>query len=81
MDTEQGTKRVKEKFHKEAVINRNNYINKENVKFSNYKILLENEMVKRIKKLMPIDKTNEYNEELNLLNNVLIAFITYIYDE
>ena len=41
MDTEQGTKRVKEKFHKEAVINRNNYINKENVKFSNYKILLE----------------------------------------
>lgn len=70
MDTEQGTKRVKEKFHKEAVINRNNYINKENVKFSNYKILLENEMVKRIKKLMPIDKTNEYNEEEKRVNEL-----------
>lgn len=70
MDTEQGTKRVKEKFHKEAVINRNNYINKENVKFSNYKILLENEMVKRIKKLMPIDKTNEYNEEEKHVNEL-----------
>lgn len=70
MDTEQGTKRVKEKFHKEAVINRNNYINKENVKFSNYKILLENEMVKRIKKLIPINKTNEYNEEEKHVNEL-----------
>lgn len=70
MDTNQGTKRVKEKFHKEAVVNRNNYINKENIKFSNYKILLENEMVKRIKRLMPVDKTNEYNEEEKRVNEL-----------
>lgn len=70
METEQGTKRVKEKFHKEAVISRNNYINKENAKFSNYKILLENEMVKRIKRLMPLDRTEEYLKEEKRVNEL-----------
>lgn len=70
METNQGTKRIKEKFHKEAVTNRNNYINKENVKFDNYKIQIENEMVKRVKRLIPLDKTDEYNKEENHVNEL-----------
>lgn len=69
-ETNQGTKRIKEKFHKEAVTNRNNYINKENVKFSNYKIQIENEMVKRVKRLIPVDKTDEYKREENHVNEL-----------
>lgn len=70
METNQGTKRIKEKFHKEAVTNRNNYINKENVKFDNYKIQIENEMVKRVKRLIPVDKTDEYKKEENHVNEL-----------
>lgn len=70
METNQGTKRIKEKFHKEAVTNRNNYINKENIKFDNYKIQIENEMVKRVKRLIPIDKTDEYKREENHVNGL-----------
>ncbi len=70
METNQGTKRIKEKFHKEAVTNRNNYINKENVKFDNYKIQIENEMVKRVKRLIPLDKTDEYKKEENHVNEL-----------
>lgn len=70
LDTKEGTKRVKEKFHKNAVNERNKYIYKENIKFSDYKVLIENEMVERLKKIMPIDKTNQYNNELEKVNNL-----------
>lgn len=70
LDTKEGTKRVKEKFHRNAVIERNNYINKENIKFKNYKVLIQNEMVTRLKRIMPIDKTNQYNKELSNVNKL-----------
>ena len=70
LDTKEGTKRVKEKFHKNAVNERNKYIYKENIKFSDYKVLIENEMVERLKKIMPIDKTNQYTSDLVKVNNL-----------
>lgn len=70
LDTKEGTKRVKEKFHKNAVNERNKYIQKENIKFSDYKVLIENEMVERLKKIMPIDKTNQYTSDLVKVNNL-----------
>lgn len=70
LDTKEGTKRVKEKFHKNAVNERNKYIHKENIKFSDYKVLIENEMVERLKKIMPIDKTNQYTSDLVKVNNL-----------
>ena len=69
LDTKEGTKRVKEKFHN-AVNERNKYIHKENIKFSDYKVLIENEMVERLKKIMPIDKTNQYTSDLVKVNNL-----------
>ena len=47
LETKEGTKRLKEKFHRNAVIERNNYINKENIKFKNYKVLIQNEKAKK----------------------------------
>lgn len=71
LETETGTKRVKEKFHKEAVNNRNNYVNKQLNIFSNYKVQLENEMVKRVKDLIPKDKSLEYEEYKKRVNSLL----------
>ncbi len=71
LETETGTKRVKEKFHKEAVNNRNNYVNRQLNIFSNYKVQLENEMVKRVKDLMPKDKSLEYEEYKKRVNSLL----------
>lgn len=71
LETETGTKRVKEKFHKEAVNNRNNYVNRQLNIFSNYKIQLENEMVKRVKNLMPKDKSLEYEDYKKRVNSLL----------
>ena len=71
LETETGTKRVKEKFHKEAVNNRNNYVNKQLNIFSNYKVQLENEMVKRVKDLIPKDKSSEYEEYKKRVNSLL----------
>ena len=71
LETETGTKRVKEKFHKEAVNNRNSYVNRQLNIFSNYKVQLENEMVKRVKDLMPKDKSLEYEEYKKRVNSLL----------
>ena len=71
LETETGTKRLKEKFHKEAVNNRNNYVNRQLNIFSNYKVQLENEMVKRVKDLIPKDKSSEYEEYKKRVNSLL----------
>jgi len=62
LDTEEGTKRTKEKFHKNAVTQRNAYVNKQHSLFSKYKVEVENEIVQRVKAMIPKDKTAEYDE-------------------
>ena len=71
LETNDGTKRTKDKFHRNAVEQRNNYINKEQAIFNKYKITIENELLDRYKALMPTDKSLEYNEKLEEVSNLL----------
>lgn len=61
LETDEGTKRTKEKFHKNAVTQRNVYVNKQHSLFLKYKVEVENEIVQRLKKMIPNDKTKKYD--------------------
>lgn len=61
METEEGTKRTKDKFYRNAVQERNSYSQKQQVLFQHFLVDIENEMVQRVKQLSPQDKTEEYN--------------------
>lgn len=71
LETTTGTKKTKENFYKKAVEERNKYIKNQYTIFDKYTILLKNEMVIRLKKEMPKDKTKEYTEEENKINESL----------
>lgn len=71
LETEEGTKRTKEKFYEKASNDRNNYVNEQHILFDKYKVLLENEMRLRFKNEMPIDKTEEYNKQLEEVDQLL----------
>lgn len=62
LQQETGTKKVKETFYKNAVNNRNNYINKELNLFNKYKKDVYMELIQRKNKLLPKDKTEEINK-------------------
>ena len=71
METEEGTKRTKEKFYHEAAENRNSYVNKQQDLFDQYLGSVRNEITRRYSKLMPVDKTNEYEVELEEVGKLL----------
>ena len=71
LETDEGTKRTKATFYKNAVEQRNNYTKKQQIIFSKYKVIIENEMVKRIKRLLPKDKTRSYDKEQTTISNLL----------
>ncbi len=71
METEEGTKRTKEKFHMNAVNERNIYVQKQHAVFDQYRIECENEMKKRIKELMPQDKSSEYENGIKEVDELL----------
>ena len=71
METNEGTKRTKEKFHNEAVNNRNDYVQRQRSIFSQYKIECENEMIQRVKQLMPEDKTSFYEKGIKEVEQLL----------
>ena len=71
LETDEGTKKVKEKFHLKAIEDRNNYVNSQHVIFDKYKVIIENELVERFKSKMPIDKTAEYDKELAEVDKLL----------
>ena len=71
LETDEGTKKVKEKFHLKAIQDRNNYVNSQHVVFDKYKVLIENELVERFKNKMPVDKTEEYDKELAEVDKLL----------
>ena len=71
LETEEGTKRTKEKFYEKASQDRNKYVNDQHVIFDKYKVLIENEMRLRFKNEMPIDKTDEYNKQLEEVDKLL----------
>ena len=78
LETDKGTKKVKLNFHKNAVIQRNKYISKEIEKFNEYKRCVYQELNERVEDLLPANKRNFYDtqvedlqrlEELVILNN------------
>lgn len=71
METEEGTKRTKEKFYREASESRNSYVNKQQVLFDQYLVSVRNEITRRYSKLMPVDKTSEYEKDLEEVGKLL----------
>ena len=62
METEEGTKRTKEKFHREACEQRNSYIHKQEEYYNTCLNEVKSEISRRLTGLMPIDKTAQYAE-------------------
>ena len=84
LETDEGTKNIKEKFHKKAVIDRNNYINKEIDKFKSYGVLVYNEMRKRFNSLMPEDNSMVFEQnkaKLKELEKLLVLTSDYLDSE
>lgn len=76
LETTTGTKRMKEKFHKNAVIERNNYIKRQLQKFKDYQKRLYQELDNYVENKLPQDKTAIYQQqELEL--NQLLTIIPY----
>lgn len=71
LESEEGTKRSKKKFHEKAVNDRNSYVGKQHALFEQYRIACENEMIQRVKKLMPTDKSEEYEKNINEVDELL----------
>ena len=60
LETNEGTKRTKDKFFRNASAQRNEYVNRELNIFEGYLNRIKDEMRLRIQRLTPVDKTNEY---------------------
>ena len=60
LETEEGTKRTKEKFYREASEQRNNYIQKQLSYFEECLSEVKKEIAERFRQEMPQDKTEEY---------------------
>ena len=71
METEEGTKRTKEKFHREASNNRNAYVEQQQGLFDGYLASVRDEINRRYTKLMPIDRTSEYEKETEKVGKLL----------
>lgn len=71
LETETGTKKMKEKFHRKAVQERNAYIEKELVKFKDYQRTTYQELDQYVKSVFPKDKGKEYEAEQNKLLELL----------
>ncbi len=80
LETTTGTKKMKEKFHKKAVEERNAYIKKELPKFKGYQKDVYIELDNYVKNKFPKDKTEEYEQEEKKLKT-LLDIIPYINDK
>lgn len=80
LETTTGTKKMKEKFHKKAVEERNAYIKKELPKFKGYQKDVYIELDNYVKNKFPKDKTEEYEREEKKLKT-LLDIIPYINDK
>lgn len=71
LETEEGTKRYKEKFHLKAVNDRNSYIKREKEIFEQYLNDIKIEITERVKKLMPSDNEVKYKNDKSEINQLL----------
>lgn len=61
LELESGTKKMKEKFHKSAVKERNEYVEEQIKKFDKYQVEVYRLLKLRVNSLLPSDKSNHYN--------------------
>ena len=74
LETEEGTKRTKDKFHREASESRNSYVNQQLGYFQELLKAVKSEIKRRYSLLMPVDKTGEYDAKLAEVSK-LLSFI------
>lgn len=79
LEIDDGTKRTKEKFFKQAAESRNTYVNNQHIIFDKYYVEIKNELANRIKKLMPVDKTDLYNQKKDDVDNLF--FLVQLYSK
>ena len=75
LETEEGTKRMKEKFHLKAIDNRNEYCNREINRFTDYKSKVENEIEERMNQLLPTNQSSKFeknNKNADILLNLVV---------
>ena len=77
LETDEGTKRTKEKFYKNAANSRNEYINNQHIIFNKYLVEIKNELANRYKNLMPTDKTLGYDDKKNEVSNLFYLVKLY----
>ena len=61
LELESGTKKMKEKFHKNAVKERNEYVEEQIRKFDKYQVEVYRLLKLRVNSLLPSDKSNHYD--------------------
>lgn len=71
LETTEGTKRTKAKFHREASEQRNAYVERQLSFFQECLKEAKNEMAKRVQELIPEDRSNEYTADLLTVDNLL----------
>ena len=64
LETEEGTKRMKDKFHRMACEQRNDYIENQKKIYSLYLSEIRNEISKRLSNQIPKDKNDSYTKDL-----------------
>lgn len=71
LETEEGTKRSREKFHREASEQRNRYVNSQISLFERYFSDIKREISLRLRQSMPQDKSSLYNEKNKEIDDLL----------
>ena len=71
LETDKGTKRLKQKFYHQAVSERNDYINKQIPVFEDYLSFTKKEIEKRFNKLMPSEASSNYQKAEEDVSNLL----------
>ena len=69
LELKSGTKKMKEKFHRDAIKERNAYVNKEIDKFTRYQKDIYKLIKKKVNEIYPKDNTLEYDKYREKLSN------------
>ena len=77
LETSEGTKKYKEKFYKNAVENRNTWVNEHIRGYSNYEEQVLSELKRRMTTLMPDDLNEEFDNRSKVLDDYLEAIICH----
>ena len=77
LETEKGTKKIKNKFYKNAVIERNKYIYDKLTEYDDYKRKLYRIMNDRVNNLMPLDNSEKFRQDMDVLYKLegIIKFV------